>query len=114
MMKLAENIRRFRKSKGWTQTELATVIGATQKSITSYETGFKIPSVQKLFIMTQTFNCTMDDLFGFVEPEIKEEQPSVHKNSRIYQMQGYYEKLSPEEQRIILKQTKALAEKKEK
>ncbi len=113
MKEIANTIKILRKRKGWTQTELAERLEASQRTITAYETGRKTPSVQKLIVLAQIFDCTLDELVGRKDIEIIDEVPMVHKNSRTFLIQGYYEKLSPEEQRSILKQVKALADKRE-
>lgn len=104
-----ENIKRLRKSKGWTQAELAHRLGTSQKVITSYETGNKTPPVSRLPELAAVFNVTIEELIGAEPLTIKEEIQHTHKNSRIARLQHLYEKLSPGEQRVILKQVRTLA-----
>jgi transcriptional regulator with XRE-family HTH domain len=104
-----ENIRQLRKSKGWTQAELAKRLKTSQKVITSYETRSKTPPVARLPDLAAVFSVSIEELIGAEPLKIKEEMSHTHKNSRIARLQDLYEKLSPDEQRVILKQVKTLA-----
>jgi len=104
-----EKIRKLRKSKGWTQTELAKRLGTTQKVITSYETGLKKPPIKRLPDLAAVFEVTIEELIGSRSINIQENIQHVHKNSRSAKMQKLFDKLSPQEQRVILKQVKNLA-----
>jgi len=104
------NIKTLRKSKGWTQTELAQRLGTSQKVITSYETGSKKPPIRRLPDLAAIFDVTIEELIGPQELMVKEEHPHTHKNSRIAKVQQLYEHLPPNDQRVILKQIKALVE----
>jgi len=108
MINIHENIRALRKSKGWTQTELAEILGTSQKVITSYETGIKKPPIQRLPDIAAVFDISIEELLGKKELQIKQQIPHVHKNSRIVRMQGLFKKLQKDEQRVILKQVQAL------
>jgi transcriptional regulator with XRE-family HTH domain len=109
MATIHDNIRQLRKSKGWTQAELAQRLRTSQKVITSYETSRKTPPVTRLPALAAVFNVSIEELIGAEPLAIKEEMPHTHKNSRIARLQDFYEKLSPDEQRVILKQVKTLA-----
>jgi len=103
-----DKIRKLRKSKGWTQTELAKRLGTSQKVITSYETGSKKPPLKRIPTIADVFGITVDELISSTPIDIKEHMPRIHKNSRSAKMQELFEKLTPEEQRVILKQVKTL------
>lgn len=49
-MSIGTNIRELRKSKGWTQVELAQKLNMTQQAITAYERGKKRPPVDKCYL----------------------------------------------------------------
>ena len=109
MATIHENIRKLRKGKGWTQTELAQRLGTSQKVITSYETGSKTPPVSRLPELAAVLGVDIEQLIGVQPLSVKEEIPHTHKNSRVARLQELYEKLNPDEQRVILKQVKTLA-----
>jgi transcriptional regulator with XRE-family HTH domain len=109
MATIHENIKRLRKSNGWTQAELAQRLGTSQKVITSYETGVKTPPVGRLPDLAAVFGVTIEEIIGKQPVTIKEEVRHTHKNSRVAQLQDLYDKLKPDEQRVILKQVRTLA-----
>jgi transcriptional regulator with XRE-family HTH domain len=108
MEKMNDKIKKLRRSKGWTQTELAKRLGTSQKVITSYETGAKKPPIKRLPDLAAVFGITVDELIDSQPIQIHEDTPHIHKNSRSAKMQELFEKLPPEEQRVILKQVKTL------
>ena len=109
MIKINENLKRLRKSKGWSQVELAQMLGVSQKAITSYETGTKKPPIYRLPKLAAIFNVSMEELIGEQELTIKNHTPHLHRSSRLARMQSLYGKLPPDEQRVILKQVEVLA-----
>jgi transcriptional regulator with XRE-family HTH domain len=109
VMTMNDKIRSLRKSKGWTQVELAEKLGTSQKAVTTYETGTRRPSLDRLTLLTRLFDVTLEDLIGKNGLKPREEKKHVHKNSRVAQIQVLYERLPPNEQRVILKQVKNLA-----
>jgi len=109
MATIHENIKRLRKSKGWTQMELAQRLGTSQKVITSYETRVKTPPVGRLPALAAVFGVSIEDIIGEQPVKIKAEIRHTHKNSRVAKLHTIYEKLTPTEQRVILKQVKTLA-----
>ena len=46
-MNIGENIKKFRKAKGLTQSELAELIGESRVTVTRYENGKRSPSLSK-------------------------------------------------------------------
>jgi len=107
-MNIGTNIRKLRKSNGWTQVELAQKLKLTQQAITAYELGKKKPPIEKLPDIAGLFNVSIEDLIGKKTLKIKADAQRLHKNSRTAKIQELYEKLPPLEQRSILKQIKAL------
>ncbi|MGN0589829.1 MAG: helix-turn-helix transcriptional regulator [Ruminiclostridium sp.] len=59
---ISRAIKRLRNNAGLTQVELAERIGISQGSLSSYENGKDIPSVNTLIRMADVFNCTLDEL----------------------------------------------------
>jgi transcriptional regulator with XRE-family HTH domain len=109
MATIHDNIRQLRKSKGWTQAQLAQRLRTSQKVITSYETSRKTPPVSRLSALAALLNVSIEELIGAEPLKIKETLSHTHRNSRMARLQEFYEKLPPEEQRVILKQVKTLA-----
>lgn len=61
-MALAEQIKNRRKTKGWTQAQLAERLGLSRAQVGSYEEGRAEPKLDSLRAMAQLFACTIDAL----------------------------------------------------
>lgn len=104
------NIKKFRKAAGLRQAELAKKIGVAQNSVASYESGTRKPEVQNVPKIAKALGVTLDELYGLKNVEIKKEKPIMHGNSRSEQAKQLFDKLSPNDQRSLLKQIKLLAQ----
>lgn len=68
MLELYENIKRFRKMKGWSQTDLALKVGYSDKSmISKIEKGLVDLSQTQIMRFADTFGITPSDLMGWSE-----------------------------------------------
>ena len=56
-------IERMRKKKGISQAELAKQIDVAQSNVSQWETGKAFPSAEKLPMLSNILDCTIDDLF---------------------------------------------------
>ncbi|MBN1983690.1 MAG: helix-turn-helix transcriptional regulator [Chitinivibrionales bacterium] len=113
-MSIGENIRNLRKSTGLTQAQLGSKIGTRQKVITDYENGISKPPRDHLLALTQFFDIPVEKLIGKEEAEKiprSPAEPKIHGNKRTAKLIQAFEELSETEQRVILNQTLALAEK---
>lgn len=61
-MKLAEKIIALRKQKGMTQEELAEICGVSRQSVSKWEADIALPEVEKLLLIGQIFQISMDVL----------------------------------------------------
>ena len=62
-MTIGENLRRLRKERGITQTELAHYLGITFQQVQKYETGGNRISADRLFLIRKLFECEYDEFF---------------------------------------------------
>ena len=62
MLALSDNIKKFRKKAGISQSHLAKVVGVNQSAICKMEKGMIIPSVSTLDDLASILNVTIDDL----------------------------------------------------
>jgi transcriptional regulator with XRE-family HTH domain len=69
---LAENIRRIRKKKGWSQKELGEMIGSHLSHINRIETGKYKPSLDVLKKIADSLEVSLDYLVSDKEEEFKE------------------------------------------
>lgn len=63
-IKIAENIRFFRKQAGLTQEELAARFGSRKTLISNYEIGRNTPDIETLWDLADIFDITIDELVG--------------------------------------------------
>lgn len=63
-IKIAENIRFFRKQAGLTQEELAARFGSRKTLISNYEIGRNAPDIETLWELADIFDITIDELVG--------------------------------------------------
>ncbi|WP_407309445.1 methyltransferase domain-containing protein [Desulfosporosinus sp. SB140] len=64
--KLAKNICRYRKEKGFTQEELAKKLGITFQAVSKWETAQTLPDISLLPKLSQELEISLDKLFGYV------------------------------------------------
>ncbi|MBR6754147.1 MAG: helix-turn-helix domain-containing protein [Clostridia bacterium] len=63
MNHLADNLRRLRLNKKWTQEQLAEQLGVSAQAVSRWETGATCPDVMLLPQMAEMFGVLVDDLF---------------------------------------------------
>ena len=63
-IKIAENIRFFRKQAGLTQEESAARFGSRKTLISNYEIGRNTPDTETLWELADIFDITIDELVG--------------------------------------------------
>ncbi len=62
---LGLNIRNFRKNKGFTQEELAGILGVTPQAVSRWESEAGLPDVSMIVPIAQTLGITTDALLGY-------------------------------------------------
>jgi len=65
MNNLGANIRLFRKSKGYTQDELAGMLGVTPQAVSRWESEAGLPDVSMIVPIAQALGITTDTLLGY-------------------------------------------------
>ena len=66
-MKFADNLRKFRKQKGWTQSDLGEKCGINPKTLSSYEQGRTEPNLGEIVKLCNAFDCSIAELTGTKE-----------------------------------------------
>lgn len=69
MRTIGQNIRYYRKQRGYSQEKLAEMADLNDKLIGFYETGKRIPTVINLVAIAEALEVTMDQLCGVSTPE---------------------------------------------
>ena len=72
MMSFAWNLKTARSQSGLTQEELATAIGVSQKTVSSWEKGRTDPSIEETIKICKALNCPMETLTGVVMRSVGE------------------------------------------
>ena len=97
--KLNERLARLRKERGHTQAELAKKIGITRELVSDYERGKIRPHFEMVIRFSFAFKITSDELLGIKQTKFKTDIPSLKIQKRMKSIQ----KLSPSQQKVILK-----------
>lgn len=63
-MTIGERIRKYRKERGWTQTQLAEEADLCTCYISFYETGKWLPSLLNIIAIADALNVSLDDIVG--------------------------------------------------
>lgn len=63
---LARNIKKARREKGVSQTELGKIIGVSHSTIAGYESGHSKPDANKLAAIAKELGVTMEQLMGVI------------------------------------------------
>ncbi len=63
-MIFGERLKSLREEKGFTQQDIANILGVGRATIAGYETKGKQPDYEKLMKLAEFFNCSIDYLLG--------------------------------------------------
>ena len=88
---LSEKIQYLRKEKGYSQEALAEICQVSRQSISKWETGYMVPDIDKLLILSKTFNVSIDILLhdDYEINSIKEVHPCGSNAIRNKKVKGY-------------------------
>lgn len=64
MIKLNENIKKYRQQKGMTQSQLASVFNVSEQAVSRWENGNTYPDISLLPAIADYFGITIDELMG--------------------------------------------------
>lgn len=68
---LGERICECRKAKGWSQKELAALIGVSNKAVSKWETGAAAPKTETLIKLASALGVTTEELLSGKNPEME-------------------------------------------
>lgn len=106
---LGDRIRRFRKVKGLTQTELGEIVGISQRLMTYYETQGGRPAADLLARFAEALDVSTDVLLGRTEADDPRAAASP-QTLRLWRRLRRIEEIPPQDQKAILKMIDALAD----
>ena len=64
-IRLADNVRRFRKERSLTQEQLSEVLGVTAGAVYKWEAGLSVPELELIVEMADFFDVSVDVLLGY-------------------------------------------------
>ena len=75
---IGRNLKKFRQSRGMTQSKLASLIGISYQQLHKYETGASSMSCIRLYAASQALGFPYDDFFGKPRDNASFRVPAVH------------------------------------
>ena len=85
-MNIADRIQNLRKSKGYSQEELADKMGVSRQSISKWESEQCSPDIEKIIMMSEIFQVTTDYLLKGIEPV--DDEANSKMNAIIFTVAG--------------------------
>lgn len=82
-MMLNERIRDLRKSKGYSQEQMARKLHITQGAISQWENGLTVPAADQLVTLAAIFEISVDELLGC---DAQKEAPASGLDDRLVDM----------------------------
>lgn len=71
-MSFKEKLQKMRKERGYSQEQLADIIGVSRQAVSKWESGMSYPETEKLIELSKLFSMSLDEL---LKEEITEEKP---------------------------------------
>ena len=101
-----EKLKEFRTKSGKTQKDLAEYLSISPQSVSKWEKGEALPSMEYLPKIAKFFGCTPNDFFGIEENQVKEENPAKRALKAMQENMNYIakKKLELEKEYIVLVQ----------
>ncbi len=85
-MSFGDRLKQYREAKGYTQEQLAGLIGVAKTTITGYERGNRAPDVSKIKKLAAALDVTGDDLLG---TKISAQRGQTVSNGALHLAQAY-------------------------
>ena len=94
-MTIGQNIKKFRKDKGYTQKDLAEMVGVSVQAISKWETDVGYPDISQIVPLASALNVSIDDIFGYSSNDDSEDFEFVKKDlepQSVFREQKYSDK----------------------
>ena len=98
-IQIAENIKKYRIARGYTQSELAILLSVTPQAVSRWENGQAFPDITFLPMLAKYLNVSIDELMGLEAQKSKSLEKELDKRKRAI-IEDEYEKIQ-NEQRIL-------------
>ena len=80
-MSFSEKLIELRKKEGFSQEELAEKVNVSRQSVSKWESGQSTPEMDKLIMLSNIFNISIDELVGKEQTNNKENVKVINKES---------------------------------
>ena len=80
-MNFNEKLIELRKKAGLSQEDLAEKVNVSRQSVSKWESGQSTPEMDKLIVLSNIFNISLDELVGKEQPNKKENVKVINKES---------------------------------
>ncbi len=88
MLKLGENLKKFRLNRELTQEQLADVLGVSAQAVSRWENGTTYPDITLLPAIASYFDISIDEILGFDTARKEEKIKAILKENRIFHNNG--------------------------
>ena len=78
-MTFGQRLKTFRKNEGWTQQDLADMIGVSTQAISKWETDAGMPDISQIVPLSRALNISTDILLGVVDDNDTKEFEKIYK-----------------------------------
>lgn len=72
-MSFSESLQVLRRGKSFSQEELAAKIGVSRQAVSKWETGEAMPDLQKLLLLREALDVSLDELCGLQETAVEKQ-----------------------------------------
>lgn len=107
---VGDRIRRLRKIRGLSQTDLGETVGLTQRQMTYYETQGGSLSAELVVKFAEALQVSADELLGIQSLTARQRAAADPKSVRLWRHFSRVEQLPPHDRKSILKMIDALAD----
>lgn len=88
MLKLGENLKKYRINRELTQEQLADVLGVSAQAVSRWENGTTYPDITLLPTIASYFDISIDEIIGFDTTRKEERIKAILKENRIFHSNG--------------------------
>lgn len=100
--RLGQQIKMLRQQKGWSQKDLAELIGEKNGTVSTWENGTRFPREDKLEKLVELFNVSYDSLMGYAPREKNPQLKAEDFTEKDFEFLRQFKALPLEEQEAIL------------
>lgn len=77
-MNMADRIQYLRKTKGFSQEELADKVGVSRQAVSKWESEQSTPDIENIIIMSELFEVTTDYILKGIEPAAMTRKKTIY------------------------------------